>query len=1659
MKKITIVLFATLFLAFLGQGNAQCNYTLEMNDSWGDGWNGGLMDVLVNGTVVLDDVTLSGGSQGTLPIPVNTGDDVTTVFVAPGSYPGEISYRILDTGGVEVGTGDPNNDIPTGTITASCPSCLSPTNLSASSITDTQADLSWTPRGTETLWNIEYGATGFTQGTGTTVNGVSNPYTLTGLTQNTSYDYYVQADCGGSTSSWVGPYTFTTLPTAGTCGLYRVDLIDSFGDGWNGGTLDVYINGTLYGSYTIATGSGPESHLIPADINDILTFDYTAGSYPGENEYQVFDETDTLIATEGAGGATPNDIGDPTIPSGLTACAACPSPTALTATNITDTQADLSWTAGGTETLWNIEYGATGFTQGTGTTVNGVSNPHTLTGLTQNTTYDYYVQADCGGSTSTWAGPYTFVTACSTILAPFNEDFETTSTTLSCWKNEITTDQLQWQQHTGATPSSGTGPSSANGGTHYIYVETSGSSNGDTAIFYSPSLDLSALTTPRLNFYYHMYGAGMDPDGNIDVAISTDGGATYTSIFNQVGDQGNQWNQALVDLSAYTGVVVFRIAGTVSSTGTTYENDFAIDDFVVEETPACPAPTALTATNITDTQADLSWTAGGTETVWNIEYGATGFTQGTGTTVNGVSNPYTLTGLTQNTSYDYYVQADCGGSTSSWVGPYTLTTACTTLNSFPFTEDFEATSTTRDCWTQIHEVGSADWTYQTGSSGGSITTAHGGTLNARFVSQSGTNSPVTKLVSPMFDLTSLTSPQLSFWYGQEDWAGDQNELKVYYSNDGGTTWVEIAYYTANVPAWTQETLTLPNPTATYMIAFEGINNYGRANVIDDVMIEEGPTDTADWYNLQWPPNINIAHGDATGTPNGSIVYAQVYEAGLTDTTSGQAPGINVWIGYGPTGTNPNTWSNWIPATFNQEIGNNDEYKMDFASNMPLPGTYDYASRIQLNGGPYTYGGYSSGPWDGTTNVSGVLIVTPPVNDDCNNATVLTVGNVYADNAVSGTLSGATPDVNITPSCGAIGWVTYEAVWYMAEVPPSGNLIIETKTNGGILDSTVTAYSGADCNNLVEIGCDDDGGDGSMSLITLEGLVPGEIILIRVWEYGNNNFDTFEISAYDNSCTGGSTTWNGTSWSNGTPNNTMNAIIDGSYVTNTNGNIDACSLKITGSGDLTVSDIVGNYVKVEYAIVNDGLFIVEQKGAVVQVDDKATVTGDPNGFDVEVKTQNLTGPRYTYFSSPTRNSSTTIFDTWAQPDLKWKFDGNTQAWVDADNESMETGEGYIVTQATGTTGVFATNFIGAFNNGIVTQEMYVDKLPGYDQTVYTDDDSSLVGNPYPSAIDSDLLYQANPRLANIYIWSPASPTSGGNFPLSDYITCAANRVCVAYAGGSGTHDGYIATGQGFFAVSDENDPALDLIFNNSMRVTDHNDQFRRNAANEVIWINMTGNNNTFSQMAIPFTSNGSVNFDPQYDTERLGPESGTPIAIYSFANDTNQILSIDDRGVFNSDITVPVGMYITDANVNELTVTIDRFNNFDDINVYLKDNLFNTIHDLKVSDYTFVPQGVGEYNNRFEILFSRTALATDNEIVDSNDLIVSNHNDSQIKVKMLSKEIITEFKAFDVVGKLVIDMKPNSNNFLIDTDLKQGQVLFIKAVLKNGQTLKTKFIKL
>ncbi len=193
-------------------------------------------------------------------------------------------------------------------------------------------------------------------------------------------------------------------------------------------------------------------------------------------------------------------------------------------------------------------------------------------------------------------------------------------------------------------------------------------------------------------------------------------------------------------------------------------------------------------------------------------------------------------------------------------------------------------------------------------------------------------------------------------------------------------------------------------------------------------------------NLQWPPSGFINLGGS------HTVYSRVYAFEVTDST-GKGNGINAWIGYDTANTNPSTWTNWLPSTFNVDVGTLDEYSKTIGSGF-TKGVYYYASRFQINGGVYTYGGDSTkggGTWDGTKKISGVLFVERPP---------LAAKSTYpADSAIN-----IPKNVNMQWDA-ALGATAYRLQIYLdsnftSKVVDDSTLIV---TNKGVTLSNLTHY--------------------------------------------------------------------------------------------------------------------------------------------------------------------------------------------------------------------------------------------------------------------------------------------------------------------------------------------------------------------------------------------------------------------------------------------------------------------------------------------------------------------------------------------------------------------------------------------------------------------------
>jgi hypothetical protein len=541
-------------------------------------------------------------------------------------------------------------------------------------------------------------------------------------------------------------------PSGSTC-AHTFTMIDSFGDGWNGATVDVNVNGspvlTAVSPATGALAPGEDLSFSASTGDNIELANWVSGAWDGEISWEIKDGGGNVIVSGIYGEVT----------AGSGSCPSCSPVSAITVANLTSSGFDVSWTAGGTETEWYFEV------DGSGSSVTSTSQ--TITGLTANSSVAINVAAVCApGDTSSIGGIIVLTPAdapngvtCNSATpgVAFSDDFEAALN----WTGDVgTAGNGIWKiDPNGGTPSPGTGADAAHSGVAYMYYEAS-TGGSDTATLISPAIDLSAAAdAAELSFWMHVTGVAV---GDLDLGVSTSPTGPFTSVFTWSGSYqtgtADAWMPVGVDLSSYLGQTIY-LGYTYMRDLTVTPNwsaDFAIDLVEVNSCFNCLAPSGLTASNITSTSADVSWTAGGTETEWMLNIDGVSSIE-TSTTVS-------LTGLSGNTTYSMSVMAICGVGDSSVASPgSSFTTLCNT-DIAPTNENFDAGFS--NCWSQdTSDV--FDWSVGTGgtpSGGTGPSDDFTGGGNYMFIETSlpRVYGDDAIMYSSVIDISGLTNPELRF---------------------------------------------------------------------------------------------------------------------------------------------------------------------------------------------------------------------------------------------------------------------------------------------------------------------------------------------------------------------------------------------------------------------------------------------------------------------------------------------------------------------------------------------------------------------------------------------------------------------------------------------------------------------------------------------------------------------------------------------------------------------------------------------------------------------------------------------------------------------------------------------------------------------------------
>ena len=586
---------------------------------------------------------------------------------------------------------------------------------------------------------VEYGPAGFALGLGTTVtvsvdgadaafNGNKQWLKLSGLDTNTTYDFVVYGTCAAMSQvcdlSRVSATTLEADPALPLCESFETYDNGEFPTGW--------ARPSMVGSYPQVDGSVKHSGsrsmrmyaqgdlgynhttvVLPMlDVDSVqgLTVSFfTYAQYNGTSYMQVGVMSDPSDESTFVAVATPTNaynswkqqvvalssyngtgkyIAIRYYHSGCNNCSySAWIDDLVVADAATKNGAVYSVTSHGATVSWNgvgadfagteVEWGPAGFVQGTGTrdTVDANTFTYTFDTLAAGVAYDVLLTAlsDSVAGICNYAR-LNFTTASQPMQASWCygfEDVENSGYPAGWTRPQTYSDYPRVY-------------SDAHRGSRALYLASYNcNDNNHKSLAVLPYLE---DTLGGLTLRFWAKGSGDYNEAWLHVGMMTHptDPATFDTIASLNLSNGGNWQEYSVDLSSYSGtgrhLAFWQETPTACRSSWVYLDDLTLSRCRVKEVMSYSATTSSFV---------IAWSQEGATDSVELEWGASGFTPGSGTVVSNAVSPLTLTGLSLGTAYDFYVRPYCAGSGSVCAETkYSATTLSTPIEA-GYCEDFE----------------------------------------------------------------------------------------------------------------------------------------------------------------------------------------------------------------------------------------------------------------------------------------------------------------------------------------------------------------------------------------------------------------------------------------------------------------------------------------------------------------------------------------------------------------------------------------------------------------------------------------------------------------------------------------------------------------------------------------------------------------------------------------------------------------------------------------------------------------------------------------------------------------------------------------------------------------------------------------------------------
>ncbi|MGK4567531.1 T9SS sorting signal type C domain-containing protein [Flavobacterium sp. 3HN19-14] len=216
------------------------------------------------------------------------------------------------------------------------------------------------------------------------------------------------------------------------------------------------------------------------------------------------------------------------------------------------------------------------------------------------------------------------------------------------------------------------------------------------------------------------------------------------------------------------------------------------------------------------------------------------------------------------------------------------------------------------------------------------------------------------------------------------------------------------------------------------------------------------------------------------------------------------------------------------------------------------------------------------------------------------------------------------------------------------------------------------------------------------------------------------------------------------------------------------------------------------------------------------------------------------------------------------------------------------------------------------------------------------------------------------------------------------------------------------------------------------------------------MNLSENGTPRNQILVGYVTDATNGLDNNFDAKLI---ETTGSKLYNLVDNSEYVIQGRALPFVNTD-EVALG-FMTETAGN-FTISADHFDGLfeNGQQIFVKDNLTGTIHNITEAPYTFA-SAAGTFNNRFAIVYQAATLGVENPTLDSNSIVIYKQNNA-LNINA-GATVMQSVKIFDISGRMIYNNNDvNSASTVVNLNVAQ-QVLVVQITAADNKTVSKKVV--